>query len=175
MITTFREARLDNECGVWLCLKVDDPSMARNFILDKQNRLYDVEIKQHRERRSLDANAYYWKLCGALASATHQTPDEVYLRHIRDVGNYEVLCMLDRAVPEFDRMWKSDHLGRFIETRASKIPDCTTVLAYYGSRDFDKRQMSILIDNCIQDCKAVGIETLPPDRLEAMKEEWRHA
>ena len=31
----------------------------------------------------------------------------------------------------------------------------------------------MLIDNCIQDCKALGIETLPPDKLEAMKEDWK--
>ena len=51
-------------------------------------------------------------------------------------------------------------------------PGCTTVLAYYGSSDFDTQEMSRLIDNCIQDCKAVGIEVLPPDKIQAMKEAW---
>ena len=32
------------------------------FLLDKDKK-YDVEIKQHREKRSLNANSYCWKLC----------------------------------------------------------------------------------------------------------------
>ena len=45
-------------------------------------------------------------------------------------------------------------------------------MAYYGSSDFDRREMSRLIDNIIQDCKAVGVETLPPDKLALLKEDW---
>ena len=59
-----------------------------------------------------------------------------------------------------------------VDTRASKLPGCVTVLAYYGSSDFDKQQMSHLIDNCIQDCRAVGVETMPPDKIALLKEEW---
>lgn len=62
-----------------------------------------------------------------------------------------------------------------VETRASKVTGCTTVLAYYGSSDFDKAQMSRLIDNCIQDCRALDIETLPPWQLEGMIEAWERA
>ena len=55
------------------------------------------------------------------------------------------------------------------------MPGCVTVLAYYGSSDFDKEQMSRLIDNIVQDCRAVGIETLPPDKLAGMMEAWGNA
>lgn len=175
MNLTFTEARIERENGVWLCLKVNEAAPAREFVLAKQNRLYDCEITQHREKRSLDANAYYWKLCGELAKAIHEAPDKIYRRHIQDIGNYETLCMETRALPDFKRRWCSGHLGRFIETRESKLPKCTTVLAYYGSSDFDSGEMSTLIDNCIQDCKAVGVETLPPDKIQAMKEEWGRA
>jgi hypothetical protein len=33
--------------------------------------------------------------------------------------------------------------------------------------------MSQLIDAIVQECKAAGIETLPPERLAALAEEWR--
>ena len=46
------------------------------------------------------------------------------------------------------------------------------VILYYGSSTFDTRQMSRLIDNLIQDAKAVGIETMPPDKLAALLGEW---
>lgn len=172
MILTVTDARITRENGVWLSLKVNETAPAKEFVLTKKDRLYDCEIREHRERRSLDANRYYWELCGKLAREVRQPPEEVYRRHIRDIGNYETLCIEERALEDFRRRWCSNHLGRFIETRASKLPRCVTVLAYYGSSDFDRREMSQLIDNCVQDCKTLGIETLTPDKLDAMKEDW---
>ena len=40
------------------------------------------------------------------------------------------------------------------------------------SRFYDSLQMSILIDGVVSECKAVGIETLPPDEIEHMKQTW---
>lgn len=175
MTLTFTEARIQNDGGVWLCLKVNEPAPARKFVMDKQNRLYDLEIKQHQEKRSLDANAYYWKLVGELSRATGDKPEKIYRRHIRDIGNFEALCIQEKALESFEIKWVNGHLGRFIETRAAKLPGCVTVLAYYGSSDFDAREMSQLIDNCIQDCQAVRVETLPPDKLALLKEDWGNA
>ena len=39
------------------------------------------------------------------------------------------------------------------------------VVFSYGSSTYDTAQMSRLIDNIVQDCKAVGIETLTPSEL----------
>lgn len=172
MKVTVSQARIQMEDGVWLCLKVNEPAPARAFVMEKRDRLYDCEIKEHREKRSLDANALYWELCGRLARSLNKPPNEIYKRHIKDIGNYEVLCVLDSAVEDFSRRWCSNHIGRFVEERDSKISGCTTLLAYYGSSDFDKAQMSHLIDNCIQDCRAVGVETWPEDKVEALKEAW---
>lgn len=172
MNLTFSEARLDLDGGVWLCLKVNEPAPAREFILTKQEGVYDLTVKRHREKRSLDANAYYWKLCGDLAGALAEKPDTIYRRHVKDIGNYETLCIQEKALESFRRVWERGHLGRFIDTRESKLPGCVTVLAYYGSSDFSSAQMSRLIDNCIQDCRALGIETLPPNKLAAMNGEW---
>lgn len=169
MKLTVTDARMDGE---WLCLKAAEPSPARAFVLDRKPRLYECELRERREKRSLDANAYYWQLCGELARAIREKPEEVYRRHIRDIGNYSVYCMKIGAAEDFGRLWASGHLGRFVETRASKLPGCITVLAYYGSSDFNRAEMSALIDACIQDCKAVGIETLPPDKLELLKDAW---
>lgn len=172
MTLTFNEARIQNDGDVWLCLKVNEPAQARRFVLEMEKKVYQLVIKLFRKKRSNDANALYWEMCGQLARATNDTTDNIYLRHIRDIANYDTLCMLTEAVPDFERRWKSNHKGRMVETRESKIPGCTTVLAYYGSSDFDTREMSLLIDNCLQDCEEVGIDTTPPDKISLLLEEW---
>lgn len=172
MKLTFSDARIELDGGTWLCLKVDEPAPARGFVYGMKKRKYDADLKEHREKRSLDANALYWEMCGRLAMAVNEHPDEIYKRHIKDIGNYEVLCIQNKAVDDFTRRWCSDHLGRFVETRESKIDGCTTLLAYYGSSDFDKSQMSQLIENCLQDCRVLGVETWPDDKIALLKEEW---
>lgn len=174
-VVRFTDAGIrQDERGAWITLLLDkqDISEARRFILNRKNKVYSAELKEYREKRSLDANAYYWRLVSDLSKAIGTAPEDVYRQHIKDIGNYEVICIQDHALDDFTRRWTSGHLGRFVETRESKLPGCVTVLAYYGSSDFDTREMSILIDNCIQDCQAVGIETLPPDKLALLKEDW---
>ena len=43
---------------------------------------------------------------------------------------------------------------------------------YYGSSVFDSKEMSRFIDNLIAEAKALGIETMPPDKLNALLEAW---
>ena len=63
---TFRNAKL--EAGK---LIIDIPKTylgsIMNWIRNKKDRDYDLIIKEHREKRSLDANAYAWVLIHKLA------------------------------------------------------------------------------------------------------------
>ena len=59
----------------------------------------DVTVKKHREKRSLDANAYSWVLLDKLAEATGTPKSEIYRREVRDVGgNTETVCVREKAV-----------------------------------------------------------------------------
>ena len=134
----------------------------------------DVTVKKHREKRSLDANAYAWVLMDKLAEATGTPTSEVYRRAVKDVGgNTEIVCVREKAVQKLCDGWSKNGIGWQTEIMDSKIDGCKNVVLYYGSSTFDTKQMSRLIDNIVQDCKAVGIETLTPQQLDALKEDWR--
>lgn len=53
----FTAARV-NEDGE-LCLKVINTPAARQFVLGMRERMYTCEVKEYRQKRSLDANAYF--------------------------------------------------------------------------------------------------------------------
>lgn len=134
---------------------------------------YVVEVKQYRKGRSLDANAYCWKLINELAEKTGYKSDEIYKNAIRQIGgNNEVICLRSEAVNKLCKGWEHHGLGWQTETFDSKIDGCTNVMLYYGSSVYDTKQMSRLIDNIVQDCKAVGIETMTPAELQSLKESW---
>lgn len=131
------------------------------------------ELRLERQRRSLDANAYAWVLIHKLAECMCLPPAEVYRNAVKSIGgNTEVLCIRQAAAERFRRVWEARGLGWQTEAQPSKLPGCVTVTAWYGSSSYDTGQMSRLIDGLVQDCRALGIETLPEDRLAALLESW---
>ena len=133
----------------------------------------DFSVKKWREPRSRDANAYAWVLIDKIAAELSLDKVEVYRRAIREIGGVsETLCMIDAAVQRFREGWEHNGLGWQTETMPSKIEGCTNVIVYYGSSTYDTKQMSLLIDHLVYEAKNLGLETMPPDRLDALLEMW---
>lgn len=133
----------------------------------------DIRLKKHKEKRSLDANAYFWVLVGELAKKINLKTEEIYKMEIRDAGVYTVACMPTEAIERFISGWESNGNGWICEKFESKIEGCTNVKAYYGSSTYNTQEMSRLIDSIVQDCKLQGIETATPEQLSKLKEEWK--
>lgn len=138
-----------------------------------ESKAWDITITQHRTKRSLDANAYFWKLCDELASRLHESKDKLYQEYVKNIGgNSEIVCVKSEAVDTLVRIWESRGLGWRTETMPSKLNGCTNVICYYGSSAFDTAQMSRLIDLIVQDCIALDIPTKNPEELEQLVKEW---
>lgn len=132
-----------------------------------------IEVKPYRERRSLDANAYFFVLVDKLAEKLNITKEEIYRNAIKEIGGVsETVCVKDKAVKRLCEGWSKNGLGWQTDTFPSKIEGCTNVILYYGSSTYDTAQMSRLIDNIVQDCKAVGIETRTPDEIANLLSMW---
>ena len=133
----------------------------------------DFEIKKHRKKRSLDANAYAWVLMDKIASKLSLSKIEVYRESIRDIGGVsQIVCVQDEAVDKLRQGWERHGLGWQTDTMPSKIEGCTNVVLYYGSSMYDTKQMSVLVDKIVQDAKELGIETDTPEQIERYKSEW---
>lgn len=154
---------------------------ARKFVGEKKpGKQYAAEIKEYRKSRSLDANAYAWVLLGKLAAKLSLpqapiTPEDIYREAIRDVGdNYEVTPIRDDAVEHWKAIWSSKGTGWICDDLGpSKIEGYTNIRNFYGSSVYDTAQMSRLIDVIVEACKKCGIETLPPEELRHLTEEWK--
>lgn len=132
----------------------------------------DYELRHARKRRSLDANAYAWVLIDKIAAALSVPKTEVYRHSVREIGGVSTIVSIkSEAFPALERSWTSQGLG----WQAIPMQDdgeYMTVTLVYGSSAYDTQQMSRLIDQLIQDAKALGIETLPPDKLAALMQAW---
>lgn len=136
--------------------------------------LLDIEAKKHRNKRSLDANAYCWVLLGKLAEKMNIKAEEIYKMEIKDIGVYEVLPIKNAAVEKFIEAWQKNGIGWPCEVIGnSKIDGYTNVKAYYGSSTYDSKQMCRLIDSIVEDCKLQGIPTDTLEQIARYKEAWK--
>lgn len=160
--------------GSWLKLKPEFPAQAQKVAgeLDPQKK-YTVTIKEFRQKRSLDANAYAWVLMNKLADKLNMGVRDLYRHYIPDIPeNSQVVCVPTEAVEKLQSGWEHNGIGWCSDTLKSKLPGCTNVVLYYGSSTFDQKQMGVLLDLIIEDCKQVGVEYLTPEELERLKGEW---
>lgn len=129
------------------------------------------------DKRSNEANAYYWVLVNELSDKIGIPPKTIYRNHIQDVGgNYEVLPIRDDALETWINNWVSRGLGWVCEKIGeSKLRGYTNVICFYGSSTYNTKQMSRLIDLCVQDCKAQGIETMTPTELASLMENYKES
>lgn len=133
----------------------------------------DLTLAKHREKRSLDANAYAWALMNKLAAVTRIKVSDIYREYIKDVGgNFTVICIQEKNAERFKRDWEKDKIGWQAIQEDSKIDGCVNFYCYEGSSVFDTAQMSRLINMIQQDCKEQGIETATPDELNNMLSLW---
>lgn len=141
---------------------------------------YIIEIKEHRKKRSLDANAYCWLLLDKLASRIHESKTEIYRSYIKEIGGNSDTVQMQAETPEelkkrvkrLRDFWALRGLGWQSDIIESDKPTECSVVLYYGSSAYNSEQMSRLIEMIVQDCETFGIETKDPAELEKLVKEW---
>ena len=158
-----------------LTLSIDNVHSATNCYdeLHECEKL-SIKIGKYRNKRSLDANAYFWVLVDKLSAKLNITKEEIYRNAIKNIGGVsEMICLRNEAVEMFCNSWKRQGIGWQTDTMPSKLKGCTNVIVYYGSSTYDSRQMSMLIDNIVQDCKEQGIEVRPQEEIDRLLSMWK--
>ncbi len=113
-----------------------------------------IEIKPYRQRRSLDANAFFWAACTAIANALRTSKDEVYFDMLRRYGQGFVIKVPNKHIEMFKRSNKyyEPHDALPIEDKAQYFR------VYLGSSLYNSEEMSILIDGVLSEIKEMGLD-----------------
>ena len=135
----------------------------------------NIELKKYRKHRSLDANAYFWKLLTELCELAEIDTIEEYKRRIKELGIFRQFKIEKDNIKTFEKMWTAQGIAWFCEIAdTTYIGDIEfkIINAYYGSSSYNSKQMSRLIDGLVQDCKVYGIETKTQSEIESLLKEW---
>lgn len=127
------------------------------------------EIKEHKEKRSLTANAYAWSLIGKIADALRTSKEETYLTMLKRYGQSEMVSVLS----SIDVSGYFKYYEPIAETTLQG-KEFTHYKIFKGSSEYDSREMAVLIDGIVSEAKELDIETLPPAEVERLKNMWRN-
>lgn len=139
-----------------------------------------VKIAKYREKRSLNANSYLWLMCNKLAEKLSDekvkySKEDIYKRAIKEIGIYKDFENLPpKDAKTLRTAWEMLGTG-WITEQVDFMPDGENVVirCYYGSSTYNTKVMSRLIDNVVQDCQSVGIETKTPNEIANMLSLWK--
>lgn len=124
-----------------------------------QEPVLDVEIKKHREKRSLSANAYFHVLCNKISAETGESEDAVKRRLVvsygalaRDKDGKPVGLKLPPTVDPSDFY----PYVRLYETRQENGKDYSCYFVYKESHKMDSKEFARLVDGAIEEAKGTG-------------------
>ena len=129
----------------------------------------EIEIKQYRARRSLDANAYMWVLLSKMADVLRTTKDELYLEMLDRYGVFTHIVVKPEVVGRVKAEWRTVRdLGEVIVNGKTGIQ----LQCYFGSSTYSTKEFSVLLDGVVSEAKEIGVETMPDAEIQRLKESW---
>lgn len=153
---------------VTLTLLVNEEAAVKNLFdeLHETEKL-SIKIDKYRERRSLNANNYAWKLLTEIGNVLRSSKDEVYLEMLKRYGQSEIISVLAH-IPIGEYVKYCEEAGE--STLNGKLFKHYKV--YKGSSEFDTREMSIFLDGVVSEAQELGIDTMTPDEVAKLKSLW---
>lgn len=158
------------------CENASEPDIEK--LMDKPLR---VKAVQWREKRSLNANAYYWLQLSKLAELFDVSKPRMHNFLLRKYGAVE---MFDGAgayirIPDTEKAEETaleastHHIRPTSQVIVGKDGvNYRTYIMLKGSSDYNTKEMSELIDGLVWECKESGIETLPPEEIDRMMQSY---
>lgn len=134
------------------------------------------DVKEHKERRSNDANAYFHVLCDKLRQALGMSMARCKNHLIADYGQVEYIddeAMIYKTNAPEEYMMELETLHtKLVSAKMENGKEVFFYRVYRGSHTYNTAEMSRLISGTVEECKAQDIETLTPSELERMMNSW---
>lgn len=127
------------------------------------DKLFVVEVKEPKSKRSLEQNKMLWQLIHSIAKKQNQDDMEVYcaLLERADALSDYIITAYDME----DDLRKCFRGVRFIRKQEVNGKECNIYKVYLGSSKMDTKEMTELLDITLQMCAELGIPTMEFDYL----------
>lgn len=137
------------------------------------------DLIEHKKKRSLSQNSYYWVLLGKVATKTKVPAPIIHNKNLRDLGlvmrlNDELITVY---IPDTENaeneVLRADtyHLKPTSHTKAGKNGKMfRAYVMLRGSSTFNTHEMTALLNLMIQEANSVGVNVISPEELAHIRE-----
>lgn len=161
---------LNGELGVLINIpNVSDEVLEQLSKIMEDDKVKTVEIKHKKDKRSLDSNAFCWKIMSEIAKKLTTTDEEVYIQMLKKYGIRDYVGALPEAEETLKRVYKIVEAVKDCEINGKHAK---TFKLIRGSSQYDTKEMSDFIKGVVEEAKELGIETLTPDEIAEMNARW---
>ena len=122
------------------------------------DKLYSVEVKEAKSKRSLEQNKLLWSLIHKIAKETHQDDMDVYCGALEraDAKSDYVITATDME----DALRKQFRGVKFIRKQEVNGKECNVYKVYLGSSKMNTKEMNELLEIVFQICSEFEIPTM---------------
>jgi hypothetical protein len=148
--------------------------MASLSSLIKEN-IYDVEIKLHKEKRSLNANAYFHLLVGKIAEKLKIGNDECKTQMNLEYGSALRIdddTLFAFKVPKGAEVKSVVKYPKWVKETNENGKQFDVYMAYKETHLLNTEEMARLIDGVVYEAKQLGIDTRTPEEIAQLKSLW---
>lgn len=132
--------------------------------LFNQNKDKLYEIKEHKKKRTLTQNAYYWVLVNEIANQMKLSKEEIHFRLLKDYSQIALITIKSNVdIKGYIRYYEFER-----KTNISGVK-FNIYKVYKGSSEMDKKEFNILLEGTIQEAKQLGIPTLTPNEIAKLR------
>ena len=126
----------------------------------------DISFSRHRNRRSIDANAFLWACLGEIARAINSDTWSIYLYMLERYGKFTHILVKPEAVEQVRQVWR--------ETKIVGEKDgMIQMLCFFGSSTYNTKEFSQLLDGVVSEMKEMHLETPPDEEMKRLLEGMR--
>lgn len=122
------------------------------------NKLFQVEVKEPKSKRSLEQNKLLWELVHKIAKATCQDDMEIYCTALEraDALSDYVITATDMETA----LRKSFRGVKFVRMQEVNNKECYVYKVYLGSSKMSVKEMTELLEIIFQMCSELKIPTM---------------
>lgn len=126
-----------------------------------------IDVEKFREKRSLNANRYFWKLCNEMAIKLNTTKEAIYLMMLRRYGSWQ-----DIRIVQGEEIIRAAF--RYVEDITEEYEaDYKDLRCYKGSSQYDTYEMTVLINGTVSDANDIGIQTWSQEEIDNLIKNWK--
>lgn len=131
-----------------------------------------VKIGKYRQKRSLDANAYFHLLVNKIAAESNQSDEAVKKKLVLDYGTIardedgQIYGAMLPSSADIDMFYPYAKSYKEMQIDGKEY---TCYLFYKRTRNLDSKEFARLIEGTVYEAKQLGIETMTPEELSRLE------